>query len=257
MFIKKQIKHTSSTRHQINTTKYLLSKFNNITKNLFLKKISSGGRNNTGRITIRHKGSGCKGKTHVLDSPQKAFSICLTKMYNPKKHTFISLNFDLKRKSFFKSIAIKNACVGSLSQYGISTDLKLSYRLKLGCLPSGSIVSSVSQNNKSSVYARSAGTFCQLMEKVSGFGKIKLPSGNFILVNLNEFAFLGKIDNSIAKQIKLGKAGRNRLKGVRPSVRGIAMNPVDHPHGGKSNKGMIPVTPWGLPTKGKPTVIKK
>jgi large subunit ribosomal protein L2 len=86
--------------------------------------------------------------------------------------------------------------------------------------------------------------------------KIKLPSGKLIIVSCNSIATLGYIGNASFKQTRIGKAGRNRLSGHRPSVRGIAMNPVDHPHGGKSNKGMPPVTPWGLPTKNKPTVRK-
>jgi large subunit ribosomal protein L2 len=125
-------------------------------------------------------------------------------------------------------------------------------------IPAGSIIHSLSFNKKlNSIYIKSAGTFGQLIQKNNFFCKIKLPSSKIIEVSNSAFATIGIVSNSQHSNVVLGKAGRNRNKGIRPSVRGIAMNPVDHPHGGRTNGGRPSVTPWGKPTRGKPTSKKK
>jgi large subunit ribosomal protein L2 len=124
-------------------------------------------------------------------------------------------------------------------------------------IPAGSIIHSISLDyKKESSLVRSAGTFCQIVQKSLNQIKIKLPSGSVISCPSTSFATLGSVSNFQHNLTLIGKAGKNRLLGKRPSVRGIAMNPVDHPHGGRTNGGMPSVTPWGIPTKGKPTVSK-
>ena len=257
MQLKKIVSFTNGVRHQIKIQKNLLSKYNSVIKNLLIRRMSLGGRNNTGRITIRHKGAGCKKKSHSIYSPKYSYALILSVMYNANSNAFVSLNFDLKKKIFFKSITVKNAHTGCLLEARDSLkDFKLGYRSLISNLPSGAIINSISKNAKI-VFAKSAGSFCQIIEKKKSKVKIKLPSGKLVYISNKEYATLGYISNAINKLTVIGKAGRNRLSGIRPSVRGIAMNPVDHPHGGKSNKGMPQVTPWGLPTKNKPTVKKK
>jgi len=133
--------------------------------------------------------------------------------------------------------------------------LRLGFRTLLKNIPTGTIINCLSlQKDKKVKYIRSAGTFGQIIQKNILSCHIKLPSNQIIIVSANSYATIGVISNLKNNLVVLGKAGRNRLMGHRPSVRGIAMNPVDHPHGGRTNGGRPSVTPWGIPTKGKPTV---
>ena len=136
--------------------------------------------------------------------------------------------------------------------------LKLGCRTQLLHISTGTPISCISKEQFSiAQYSKSAGSYCQLLQKNKFFCTIKLPSSKLLNLPLNACATIGGVSNSEFNKICIGKAGRNRLLNKRPSVRGIAMNPVDHPHGGRSNGGKPPVTPWGIPTKGKPTVKKK
>jgi large subunit ribosomal protein L2 len=259
MVLKKKVNCSSGVRHQINIKKDLLSKYNSVFKQLSIARKSWGGRNNTGKITIRHKGAGVKRRMHSFVFQKNKFSLTLFTMYNSLSNSFINLNFDLLNKKFFKSITAKNVYCGSFIQHsGILTEYKLGYNSTLKNLPLGTIINSLTSgnNNLKVTFAKSAGEFCQIIQKKGSFVQVRLPSGKLIFISSNQYATLGCIDNSINKLTKIGKAGRNRLKSIRPSVRGVAMNPVDHPHGGKSNKGISPVTPWGLPTRNRPTVKK-
>jgi len=179
-------------------------------------------------------------------------------MYDSKRSAFISLNFDLDRKTFFRTITTNFVFTGARVVCDSNPiDLFLGSRTILDNIPTGSIVHSLStKSNTNTIYARSAGSFCQLIQKGSNVCKLRLPSGKIIEVSSGAFATIGSVANFQHNQVILGKAGRNRHKGVRPTVRGVAMNPVDHPHGGRTNGGRPSVTPWGIPTKGKPTVRK-
>ena len=117
----------------------------------------------------------------------------------------------------------------------------------------GSLLSNLSKNADFSSLVRSAGTFAQLIQKKDNYCKIRLPSNKIITLSINSYATIGINSNLQANRVIMGKAGRNRLKNIRPTVRGIAMNPVDHPHGGRSNGGCHPMTPWGIKTRGKKT----
>jgi len=256
MKLKKILPITSGTRHKISLQNNLLVKKNKVIKTL-LKNINSrnGRGNNTGRITVRHKGGGCKKKIHILNSLQKYFAINICHMYSGRQNSFISLNFDFITKSFFKTISTETVYPGSLIIS--NTEVKepfIGYRMELKFIPVGTIIHNISYQNNT-LYASSAGTFCQLLEKKKTC-KIRLPSGKIVLISNNFYATIGSGSNIQHKSICIGKAGKNRLKGIRPSTRGVAMNPVDHPHGGRTNGGRPSVSPWGILTKGKPTVKK-
>ena len=171
--------------------------------------------------------------------------------------SLLSLNFDLIDKKFFNSNAILNTYAGSLliCQKKI-IDYYLGYRSQISNLPVGSLISNISKNFEFSSLVKSAGTFAQLIQKQTKICKIRLPSNKTINYPINSYATLGINANIQANQIIIGKAGYNRLKNIRPTVRGIAMNPVDHPHGGRSNGGCHPMTPWGIKTRGKKTKKK-
>ena len=259
MRLKKKVFCSSGVRHQVKIKKDLLAKYNNLFNYLSITNKSSGGRNNTGRITVRHKGAGVKKKNSVFILQKNKFSLTMFTMYNSCSNSFINLNFDLLNKKFFKSITSKNVYSGSLiCNSSLLTEYKLGYNSILKFLPIGTIINSLTSGNNviKVTFAKSAGEFCQIIQKKDSMVQLRLPSGKLVHVSSNQYATLGSIDNSINKLTKIGKAGRSRNRGTRPSVRGIAMNPVDHPHGGKSNKGITPVTPWGLPTRNRPTVKK-
>jgi large subunit ribosomal protein L2 len=256
MKLKKPSCFSNGSRHHINIQKNLLSKYNSIFKNTVFSKNHFSGRNNTGRITIRHRGGKKNKKKIGFFTNQNYYTIILNTFYNSNSTNFYNLAFDLQNKNFMRIPSTNKVFSGSLIESNINLlNLKLGSRSYLQRLPAGSLVSSITLAGKQK-YARSAGTYGQILEKFSSFVKLKLPSGNFLIVSDREKATLGISDNVLHNLCVIGKAGRNRNMGIRPSVRGVAMNPVDHPHGGRSNKGMHPVTPWGLPTRNSPTSKK-
>lgn len=253
--------YTNGTRHQLNLKKNLLSKNNKIIKTLIIGSKSNSGRSsNTGHITVRHKGNGCKKNYRLINFfNTNYFSLIISTFYDPNRSSFISLNYDLQKKIFFNTLATECVLPGSIvTCNNEGSDLRLGCRMSLKSIPPGSLVHSISEGlNIKSKFIRAAGTFCQIIQKDFTQCKLKFPSGEIVTVSVNAFATIGVVSNFKHNLVIIGKAGRNRLKGIRPSTRGIAMNPVDHPHGGRSNGGKPSVTPWGIPTKGKPTVKKK
>ena len=251
----------NSTRNKIKIFKFLLSKINKINKNNVKGFHSFQGRSSkNGKITVRHKGGRVKRLFRHLNFSNKEFKgIIITTMYDPNRSSFISLVFDFKKKQFFKTLTTNFSLPGSLIICTVKKiDLKLGYRTPIYNIPTGSLFHSLNLSNRTSTQiARSAGSYCQLVQKNLKTSKIKIPSGKFIEI-LNKFSYgtLGVVSNSINRTIRVGKAGINRLKGKRPTVRGIAMNPVDHPHGGRANGGIHWKTPWGISTKGKKTSKK-
>lgn len=253
---------TNGLRHQVIIQKNLLSKRNNIIKTLGKGLSKKSGRSScTGRITVRHIGGRNKRVYREISlSYIKSNSIVINVMYDPFRNAFVSLNFDLNKKFFFKSLATESVLTGSLIQENQHKlfDLRLGFRTSLLNIPTGSLFHSLKKNgNINTKYSRAAGTFCQLIQKDNINSKVKLPSGLVTSVSIDSLGTLGVISNKSYNLIMKGKSGKNRHRGVRPCVRGIAMNPVDHPHGGRTNGGMHWVTPWGIPTKGKITVKKK
>lgn len=247
---------TNSLRHILKIEKNLLSKNNKIIKQVLAhrKKNNAGKSSINGRTTVWHKGGGNKKRLRkILLTNQNTNSIVICTCYDPTRKGFINLNFELEKKVFQYNLASDLSYPGSLIKTTPQiNELKLGYRTDLKNIPIGSMIHNLSVNTfKQGQYIRSAGTFGQIIERGHTNAKIKLPSKKVIEVPTNAFATLGIVSNINNNRIVIGKAGTKRHMGCRPTVRGIAMNPIDHPHGGRTNGGKPSVTPWGLPTKGK------
>lgn len=255
MLLKKFKPISNSTRHKVRICKNSLLKSNKLIKTLSLSNKKENGRCKvTGSITVRHKGGGCKKLTKKLVGVNQSLqTITLGTAYDPNRSSFISLKFNLKQKKFIFDIALENEYPGTLLEANEDTsDLKLGFRTSLEKIPTGSIVSLIGENKlMQAKYIKSAGNYGQIVNKTGEYTSIKLPSGKIKKFKNTENASIGSVSNPKHFLQVLGKAGTSRKLNKRPTVRGIAMNPVDHPHGGRSNGGIPSVTPWGLPTKGK------
>jgi len=244
-----------------------VSTFEEITKSKPEKSLTTpvtrkGGRNNNGRITTRHQGGGHKRLYRVIDFkrqkdgvPAKVAAI----EYDPNRSARIALlHYADGAKSYI--LAPAQLRVGAVVESGAAADIKIGNALPLENIPTGTLVHNVElQPGQGAKMARSAGSGIQLVAKDQGFAVLRLPSGEMRRVPLTCRATVGQVGNVDHQNITGGKAGRSRWRGKRPSVRGSAMNPVDHPHGGgegKSKGGRHPVTPWGVPTLGKRTRSK-
>jgi len=226
-----------------------------------LKK--SGGRNNKGRITCRHRGGGHKRRYRIIDwkrdkreIPAKVIAI----QYDPNRTARIALlqYTDGERRYI---LCPNNVKVGDQLMAGEHVDIKPGNALPLHNIPDGTWVHNVELKiGKGGQIIRSAGSYAQLLSKEAGYALLKMPSGEMRRVNERCYATVGQVGNTDHQNIKIGKAGRKRWLGRRPKVRGVAMNPVDHPHGGgegRTSGGRHPVTPWGVPTKGYKTRSNK
>jgi len=231
-------------------------------KSLTTKITKSGGRNNNGRITTRHIGGGHKRRYRIIDFkrrkdgvPAKVASI----EYDPNRSARIALlhYVDGEKRYILAPLRLR---VGDTVMSGPSADIKPGNALPLRDIPTGTVVHNVElQAGRGGQICRAAGTGAQLVAKEGEYATLRLPSTEMRLVHLDCRATIGQIGNVTHENISVGKAGRSRWKGVRPTVRGSAMNPVDHPHGGgegKTNSGRHPVTPWGVPTNGYRTRSK-
>ncbi len=221
--------------------------------------ISKGGRNNAGRITARRRGGGHKRLYRVVDFKRIKADVSATIErieYDPNRSAFIALlKYDDGEQSYI--LAPQRVAVGDQVISGEQVDVKPGNAMPLANTPIGTIVHNVEmKRGKGGQIARAAGTYVQLVGRDSGYAILRLNSGETRMVRAECMATVGAVSNPDNANIKLGKAGRKRWMGKRPSVRGVAMNPVDHPHGGgegRSSGGRHPVTPWGKPTKGKRT----
>nr|CRH06677.1 50S ribosomal subunit protein L2 [Candidatus Magnetococcus massalia] len=225
-----------------------------------------GGRNNNGRMTVRHQGGGHKRRYRIIDFKRNKFDVpakVATIEYDPNRTAFIALlNYADGEKRYI--LAPQRLAVGDTVVTGKSietVDVKPGNAMPLRAMPIGTIVHNVElKPGKGGQLARSAGNYIQLMGKEGKYAQLKMPSGEMRMVLLECMATVGMVSNQDNSNSKIGKAGRTRWKGKRPSVRGVVMNPVDHPHGGgegRTSGGRHPVTPWGVPTKGKKTRSKK
>jgi large subunit ribosomal protein L2 len=222
----------------------------------------TGGRNNNGRITTRHRGGGHKRRYRVIDFkrvkdgiPAKVAAI----EYDPNRSANIALlHYVDGAKAYI--LAPARLRVGSIVESGPTADIKPGNALPMANIPTGTLIHNVElKPGQGGKIARGAGTGIQLVGKDEGYAVLRLPSGELRRVPLTCRATVGQVGNVDHENISGGKAGRSRWRGKRPTVRGSAMNPVDHPHGGgegKSKGGRHPVTPWGVPTLGKRTRSK-
>ena len=224
---------------------------------------SKGGRNNKGRITMRRRGGGHKRRYRVVDFKRLKYDMPATVErleYDPYRSAFIALiRYEDGELSYI--LAPQRLSVGDSVVSGTAVDIKPGNAMPLQNIPVGTIVHNVELKvGGGGQISRAAGTYVQLVGKDHGYAQLRLNSGELRMVRAECMATVGAVSNPDQGNIKLGKAGRNRWLGKRPSVRGVAMNPVDHPHGGgegRSSGGRHPVTPWGKPTKGKRTRSNK
>ncbi len=218
-----------------------------------------GGRNNTGRITLRHRGGGAKRRYRVVDFKRGKSDVVATVErleYDPNRTAFIALiKYDDGEQSYI--LAPQRLKAGDKVVAGEKVDVKPGNAMPMKNMPVGTIIHNIEMKpGKGGQMARAAGTYAQLVGRDAGYALLRLSSGEVRMVRADCRATVGAVSNPDQQNIVIGKAGRNRWLGHRPSVRGVAMNPIDHPHGGgegKTSGGRHPVTPWGKPTKGKKT----
>ncbi|MCR9222183.1 MAG: 50S ribosomal protein L2 [Alphaproteobacteria bacterium] len=223
----------------------------------------SGGRNSTGRITARRRGGGHKRKYRVIDFKRRKWDVPATVQrleYDPNRTAFIALiEYQDGEQAYI--LAPQRLKAGDVVVAGEKVDVKPGNAMPMARMPIGTIIHNVEMKpGKGGQLARSAGAYCQLVGRDQGYAQLKLTSGELRIVRAECMATVGAVSNPDQQNINLGKAGRNRWLGKRPSVRGVVMNPVDHPHGGgegRTSGGRHPVTPWGKPTKGKRTRSNK
>ena len=233
-------------------------------KSLVVSLKSTGGRNAEGRITARHRGGGHKRKYRIIDFKRNKDGIpanVASIEYDPNRSARIALLHYLDgEKSYI--LAPAGLKVGDQVESGPEADIKPGNALPLANIPLGSVIHNIElQPGKGAQMVRSAGTSAQLMAKEGSYATIRLPSGEFRMVLQACRATMGQVGNVEHENMVVGKAGRSRYLGKRPHVRGVAMNPVDHPHGGGEGRAPIgrpgPVTPWGKPALGARTRKKK
>ena len=219
-----------------------------------------GGRNNSGRITVRHRGGGARRKYRIIDFKRNKDQIpakVATIEYDPNRSANIALLHyaDGEKRYIIAPLGLK---VGDTVVSGDGADIKIGNALEIKNIPVGTMIHCIElKPGKGAQLVRSAGNAAQLMAKEGKYAQVRLPSGEVRLIPMNAKATIGQVGNGDHELIMLGKAGRTRHKGFRPTVRGSVMNPCDHPHGGGEGKSPIgrpgPVTPWGKPALGHKT----
>ena len=260
----KRYKPTSSARRFMTVSAYDEITATKPEKSLLEDQRKSGGRNSQGKITVRHIGGGNRQKYRIIDFrrnhddvPAKVVAI----EYDPNRTANIALlTYADGRKSYI--LAPVGLNVGDSVMSGTDVEIKVGNTLPLKSIPVGSVVHNIEmQPGQGAKIARSAGISARLMAKEGKYATLRMPSGEMRMILVECRATLGQVGNIEHENISLGKAGRKRHMGIRPSVRGVVMNPCDHPHGGGEGKSPVgmssPVTPWGKPALGYKTRNKK
>ena len=260
----KVYKPTSNSRRNMSVTDYSELWKGGPERSLLAKLNNKAGRNSYGRITVRHRGGGNRKKYRVIDFKRDKTDMEATVLrleYDPNRSAHIALiEYTDGTKSYI--LAPEGLKAGDKVQSGASSDIKPGNALPLSAIPTGTFVHNVELNpGRGGQLARSAGNAAQLMAKEGVYALLRLPSGELRNVSAECMATVGQVGNGDHENVKLGKAGRTRHLGIRPTVRGSVMNPNDHPHGGGEGKSPIgrpgPVTPWGKPALGYKTRAKK
>ena len=222
-----------------------------------------GGRNNTGRVTMRRQGGGAKRRYRIIDFKRRKFDVPATVErleYDPNRTAFIAL-IKYADGDLSYIIAPQRLAAGDTVIAGERVDVKPGNAMPLKSMPVGTIIHNIElKPEKGAQIARSAGAYAQLVGRDGGYAQVRLGSGELRAVHERCMATVGAVSNADHLNENLGKAGRKRHMGKRPAVRGVAMNPIDHPHGGgegRTSGGRHPVTPWGKPTKGRRTRSNK
>lgn len=219
----------------------------------------SGGRNNHGRMTARRRGGGHKRRYRIVDFKRRKWDVPATVErleYDPNRTAFIALiKYEDGERAYI--LAPQRLGIGDTVVAGDRADIKPGNAMPMRSMPVGTVIHNVElKPGKGGQIARAGGTYVQLVGKDRGYALLRLSSGEQRMVRADCMATVGSVSNPDNQNTNLGKAGRNRWLGKRPQVRGVAMNPVDHPHGGgegRTSGGRHPVSPWGVPTKGKRT----
>jgi len=229
-------------------------------KALLSPKKKHAGRNMHGKITVRHRGGGAKKKYRIIDFKRNKLQVpakVAAIEYDPNRSAFIALlhYLDGEKRYILAPVGLK---VGDTVVAGEGADIKPGNAMPLSAIPTGTLIHNLElRPGAGGQLVRSAGVYAQLMAKEGGYAQVRLPSGEIRRLPLNAQATIGTVGNTDHENIRIGKAGRKRHMGFRPSVRGVVMNPNDHPHGGGEGKSPIgmpaPVTPWGKPALGLKT----
>lgn len=256
----KGYKPTTPSRRNMTVNAFVELTTDKPEKSLLVAKNRTGGRNAQGKITVRHRGGGAKRKYRIIDFKRNKDGIparVATIEYDPNRSAFIALVVyaDGEKRYILAPIGIK---VGDVLVSGKDADIKPGNALPMQNIPVGTFIHNIElAAGKGGQMVRSAGTSAQLMAKEGNYATLRLPSGEMRYVRIECRATIGTVSNQTHEIIKIGKAGRKRHMGIRPTVRGSVMNPVDHPHGGGEGKSPIgrpaPVTPWGKPALGYKT----
>lgn len=260
----KSFKPTSPARRHMSVADYSVLTNKKPEKSLLVKRSKTGGRNVYGRITVRHIGGGNRRKIRVIDwkrtkDNMEAKVVALE--YDPNRTAYIALiQYADGVKNYI--LAPEGLNVGDVVVSGEQSDIKTGNALPLSAIPDGTFIHNIEMKpGHGAQLVRTAGAYAQLMAKEGAYAQVRLPSGEVRLVPVKCRATVGAVGNAQHENVKIGKAGRKRHMGVRPTVRGVVMNPCDHPHGGGEGRSPIgkpgPVTPWGVPTLGKKTRDKK
>jgi len=260
MAVKKLKPDTPSQRYMS------VSTFDELTTDKPYRKLTAplkktGGRNNSGKITSRRRGGGHKRRYRIIDFKRNKFNIScevMTIEYDPNRSSRIALvNYEDNEKRYIiapDGIKVGNKIISSKDE---NIPFKIGNSMPLYRIPDGMLVHNIELKiGKGGQLSRSAGSYARIMAKEDGNVTLRLPSGEVRMINENCLATIGTVGNKSHENIKIGKAGRSRWLGKRPKVRGVAMNPVDHPHGGgegRTSGGRHPVSPWGTPAKGYKT----
>ena len=232
-------------------------------KSLIVTKKKNAGRNSYGRITVRHRGGGNKVKYRIIDFKRQstAPATVVGVEYDPNRSAYIALlqNTEGEKSYIIAPVGLKD---GDVVYSGADADIKPGNTLPIASIPVGTMIHNIElYPGKGAQLVRSAGVFAQLIAKENGVAQVRLPSGEVRIIRLDCKATIGQVGNIEHDTVKVGKAGKTRHKGIRPTVRGSVMNPCDHPHGGGEGKSPIgrpsPVTPWGKPALGYKTRNKK
>lgn len=259
----KKFKPTSPGRREMTVSSFEEITTDKPEKSLLAPLTRKGGRNAQGRLSVRHQGGGHKRQYRIIDFKRLKDDIpakVATIEYDPNRSARIALlNYaDGEKRYILAPVGLK---VGDVIYSGPASDIKVGNSLPLINIPVGTTIHNIELKPlKGAQLVRSAGTSAQLMAKEGAYAHVRMPSGEVRLINVNCRATIGQVGNLEHENITIGKAGRSRWLGIRPTVRGVVMNPVDHPHGGgegRSPVGRNPVTPWGKPALGAKTRKKK
>lgn len=256
----KKYKPTSPARRFMTVSAYEEITSTTPERSLLVSLNKSGGRNSMGRITVRHIGGGNRNKYRIIDYKRNKDGIpakVATIEYDPNRSANIALlHYADGEKAYI--LAPLGLSVGDVLESGEDADIKVGNALPLSAIPVGTMIHNIEmQPGNGGIIARAAGNAAQLMAKEGKYAIVRMPSGEMRYILINCRATIGQVGNIDHEIVRVGKAGKTRHMGVRPTVRGVVMNPNDHPHGGGEGKSPVgmpgPVTPWGKPTQGRKT----